>query len=65
MYSCSKINKDNFFSNGFHVALLFLGQFLGGISFPIFIVHGPLGQLFYKKAGSEKNLPRESSYPAY
>jgi len=24
--------------------------FLGGISFPIFIVHGPLGQLFYKKA---------------
>eukprot|EP00435_Cladocopium_sp_Y103_P033295 s1157_g8.t1 len=24
--------------------------FLGGISFPIFVVHGPLGQLFYKKA---------------
>merc|ERR1712187_149770 len=23
---------------------------LGGLSFPIFIVHGPLGQLFYKKA---------------
>mmetsp|Transcript_68431 Transcript_68431/g.127702 ORF Transcript_68431/g.127702 Transcript_68431/m.127702 type:complete len:530 (+) Transcript_68431:73-1662(+) len=23
--------------------------FLGGLSFPIFIVHGPLGQLFYKK----------------
>eukprot|EP00438_Fugacium_kawagutii_P023635 Skav228704 [mRNA] locus=scaffold3376:28428:31988:- [translate_table: standard] len=25
-------------------------QFLGSISFPIFVVHGPLGQLFYKKA---------------
>merc|ERR1712157_671688 len=25
-------------------------QFLGGISFPIFILHGPIGQLFYKKA---------------
>lgn len=24
--------------------------FLGGISFPIFVVHGPVGQLFYKKA---------------
>eukprot|EP00913_Durusdinium_trenchii_P014567 g13666.t1 len=24
--------------------------FLGGISFPIFVVHGPIGQLFYKKA---------------
>merc|ERR550537_1192634 len=23
---------------------------LGGLSFPIFVVHGPLGQLFYKKA---------------
>jgi peptidoglycan/LPS O-acetylase OafA/YrhL len=22
---------------------------LGGLSFPIFIVHGPLGQVFYKK----------------
>merc|ERR1711862_541381 len=22
---------------------------LGGMSFPIFVVHGPLGQLFYKK----------------
>jgi len=25
-------------------------MFLGGISFPIFIVHGPIGQVFYKKA---------------
>eukprot|EP00930_Biecheleria_cincta_P083040 TRINITY_DN72686_c0_g1_i1.p1 TRINITY_DN72686_c0_g1~~TRINITY_DN72686_c0_g1_i1.p1 ORF type:complete len:544 (-),score=91.57 TRINITY_DN72686_c0_g1_i1:184-1737(-) len=25
-------------------------NFLGGISFPIFIVHGPIGQVFYKKA---------------
>jgi len=25
-------------------------MFLGGISFPIFIVHGPVGQVFYKKA---------------
>jgi len=23
--------------------------FMGGLSFPIFVVHGPLGQLFYKK----------------
>jgi peptidoglycan/LPS O-acetylase OafA/YrhL len=29
-------------------------KWLGGISFPIFIVHGPLGQLFYKKAVATK-----------
>lgn len=27
---------------------------LGGLSFPIFVVHGPLGQLFYKKAIATK-----------
>jgi hypothetical protein len=27
-----------------------LFMFLGGISFPMFILHGPIGQLFYKKA---------------
>lgn len=31
-----------------------LFKWLGGISFPIFIVHGPLGQLFYKKAVATK-----------
>jgi peptidoglycan/LPS O-acetylase OafA/YrhL len=36
--------------------ILNLGIFkwLGGISFPIFIVHGPIGQLFYKKAVATK-----------
>jgi peptidoglycan/LPS O-acetylase OafA/YrhL len=29
-------------------------KWLGGISFPIFIVHGPIGQLFYKKAVATK-----------
>jgi peptidoglycan/LPS O-acetylase OafA/YrhL len=29
-------------------------KWLGGISFPIFIVHGPVGQLFYKKAVATK-----------
>lgn len=29
-------------------------QWLGGISFPIFIVHGPIGQVFYKKAVATK-----------
>jgi len=28
--------------------------FLGGISFPIFIVHGPIGQVFFKKAVAKK-----------
>jgi len=28
--------------------------YLGGISFPIFVVHGPLGQLFYKKVVAKK-----------
>jgi peptidoglycan/LPS O-acetylase OafA/YrhL len=31
-----------------------LFKWLGGISFPIFIVHGPLGQLFFKKAVAQK-----------
>lgn len=29
-------------------------QWLGGISFPIFIWHGPVGQLFYKKVIAQK-----------
>jgi peptidoglycan/LPS O-acetylase OafA/YrhL len=29
-------------------------QWLGGISFPIFIWHGPVGQLFYKKVVAKK-----------
>jgi|EP00670_Eutreptiella_braarudii_P006038 peptidoglycan/LPS O-acetylase OafA/YrhL len=28
--------------------------YLGGISFPIFVIHGPLGQLFYKKVVAQK-----------
>ena len=32
-------------------------EFLGGISFPIFVVHGPLGQLFYKKANGIDRTP--------
>ena len=28
--------------------------YLGSISFPLFIVHGPLGQLFYKKIVATK-----------
>merc|ERR1719461_1808483 len=27
---------------------------LGGLAFPIFVVHGPLGQLFYKKIVATK-----------
>jgi peptidoglycan/LPS O-acetylase OafA/YrhL len=28
--------------------------YLGGLSFPIFIVHGPIGQVFYKKLIAKK-----------
>ena len=58
------LTKINSFQKRLPCCAVLLAQFLGGISFPIFIVHGPLGQLFYKKAGSHKCLPRESSYPA-
>jgi len=38
-------------------------QFLGGISFPIFILHGPIGQLFYKKAVVMKVFGQPLSTP--
>ena len=38
-------------------SFLGISEFLGGISFPIFVVHGPLGQLFYKKARYDQPKP--------
>merc|ERR1719215_899771 len=38
-------------------------QYLGGISFPIFILHGPIGQLFYKKAVVMKVFGQPLSTP--
>lgn len=38
--------------------------YLGNISFPIFILHGALGQLFYKKIVATKARGRALATPA-
>lgn len=38
--------------------------FLGGISFPIFVVHGPIGQVFYKKAVAKAVFGRQLASPS-
>eukprot|EP00933_Yihiella_yeosuensis_P039560 TRINITY_DN3361_c0_g4_i1.p1 TRINITY_DN3361_c0_g4~~TRINITY_DN3361_c0_g4_i1.p1 ORF type:complete len:474 (+),score=66.77 TRINITY_DN3361_c0_g4_i1:45-1424(+) len=38
--------------------------FLGGLSFPIFILHGPIGQVFYKKAVAKALFGKSFARPS-